>query len=179
GRTHSDPRAVGQRPVLGPPRVTLIAVPLEAIVSAPETWEVPPMPEADRVVVRTLNNDDIAEISDPQQILALTRFVNRYSNGWDRPWYGIPVGDVHAAFYRADSILGHFGVGWSACHRDAGFFETMRFEPNLRAGRGSHHADLSECEEFIGLLGVPPEQLPQARCQRCPTRRRRPRQLGF
>jgi hypothetical protein len=144
-------------------RVTLVAILLEALACASETWEVPPMPEADRVVVRTLLSHDIAEIRDPQQILALTRFVNRYSDGWDRPWYGIPVADVHVGFYRGESILGHFGVGWSACHREAGFFETMRFEPYLHSGHGSHPAEISECEEFVRLLGVPSEQLPPAR----------------
>src|SRR5262245_34861247 len=140
----------------------LIALFVASVSCAASTWEVPPLPESNRILVQ-VNNTDVAEIRDPDRIRAISEFVNAKRDGWDRPWYGIPVADTRVAFYRDKSILGYFGVGWVACRRDRGFFETLRFEPQLPSGRGSRTASLRECEDFIGLLGLPHDQLAQPR----------------
>jgi hypothetical protein len=126
---------------------------------AASTWEMPSLPSADRVVIQ-IQNRDIGEIKDASVIQRISAFVDQNRSGWERPWPGIPIPDVVAAFYKGDEILGYFGVGWVACNDGGGFFWTLRFGPGVTSGNGSQAARLPQCEAFVKLLGIPDAQLP-------------------
>lgn len=87
----------------------------------------------------------IASITNPDTIARMTAFVNARREGWDVPWYGVPVPVTTAEFYRGREFLGHVGAG-------AAFLETQR-----RGEFASRPATDEEVAAFNALLGIPPK----------------------
>jgi hypothetical protein len=105
----------------------------------------PPLDGVTRVDVRVrLNGHDttVASIADPDSIRRIVAFVNARRDGWERPWYGIPVPIVVANFYRGSEFMGHVGSG-------ASFLETQR-----EGDFSSRPASTEEVAAFNSLLGV-------------------------
>ena len=110
--------------------------------------KVPPFPPLDgitRVDVRVeMDGRDttVASIAGRDSIGRLVAFVNARRDGWERPWYGIPVPSVVANFYREGEFMGHVGSGPS-------FLETQREDDFA-----SRPSSSSEVAEFNALLGI-------------------------
>jgi hypothetical protein len=86
----------------------------------------------------------LAKIIDERAISEIVFFVDAHRDGWDTPWFGIPVPVVTAEFYDGAKFKGSFGVGQNfiEVQRDGGFFSQ-----NVPAG---------EVRRFLDLVGVSP-----------------------
>jgi hypothetical protein len=51
------------------------------------------------------------KISDEQSIVKIIEFVDARNEGWEKPWYGIPVPTLEIEFYDGQDFKGSFGVG--------------------------------------------------------------------
>ena len=105
----------------------------------------PPLEGVTRVDVRVRlagRDTTIASIVDPDSVRRIAAFVNARRDGWERPWYGVPVAVVVADFYRGKDFMGHVGSG-------ASFLETQR-----EGDFASRPASAEEVATFNALLGV-------------------------
>ena len=109
---------------------------------------VPTYPTLDGVTrvevhVRAAGRDSTIEsIVDPDAVARITAFVNARRDGWEVPWFGVPVPTTEAYFYRGPQFLGHVGAG-------ATFLETQRLDTFA-----SRPASAEEVAAFNALLGI-------------------------
>ncbi len=94
-------------------------------------------------IVVVHGSHEMRTIEDGQQISKIIRFANRYLEGWETPWYGIPVPMWTVDVYSGGTFLGHFGFG-------KGFFETHR-----EGGFFTRSASETEIQQFASLIGAP------------------------
>jgi hypothetical protein len=128
-------------------RRSAIGVSLALLVAACDE-KIPPYPPLEGITrvdvrVRLAGRDaTVTSIVDPDSVARVMAFVNVRRNGWQRPWYGIPVPVVVAEFYRGKEFMGHVGSG-------ASFMEAQR-----QGDFASRPASAEEVAVFNALLGV-------------------------
>ena len=85
------------------------------------------------------------KITDGQAITQIVAFVDAHRNGWDVPWFGVPVPMEVAEFYNGTEFKGSFGVGkdFLETQRDGRFF--------------SQSATSGEASSFLKLLTPQPD----------------------
>jgi hypothetical protein len=101
----------------------------------------PAFQEVSRIVVRQ-RSSEVRTITDPKSVRQVVGLANKHLNGWEVPWYGIPVPAWDIQVYSRDTFLGSFGAGnnFFGTHREGGFF--------------SKSATASEVQEFYRLIGA-------------------------
>src|SRR5262245_32837775 len=75
---------------------------------------------ADRVEIRTNNDQRVKTIRDPAVTRAARAAVARHDLGWKKPWYGTPVPALQVNFFRDVRLLGGHGVGGDFLTTDPG-----------------------------------------------------------
>jgi hypothetical protein len=92
---------------------------LATFVGCQSVWQGPPrrldfanLEQASRLQVcgRVCPLEEVATISDPEQIRYATAFIEKYSGDWRDSWNGSPGGTLNLYFYQGDRVLGGYGM---------------------------------------------------------------------
>ena len=83
----------------------------------------------------------VASIRDADQISRIVAFTAQRTEGWNSPWYGVPVGDLTAQFFAHDVFLSDFSAG-------PDFFEAQGC-----SSFQTRRASTAETAELRALLG--------------------------
>ena len=67
--------------------------------------------QADRMRITTNHNKTLRETTDKTEIGALVKFVSARTDGWCKPWAGIPIGLASAELYEDKKFLGAVSLG--------------------------------------------------------------------
>jgi hypothetical protein len=104
-------------------------------------------------VVVSNHSREVLKIESGPEIKEIIQFVNNHSEGWEIPWYGVPVPKWTVTIYSDDECLGSFGAG-------KGFFETQR-----DGGFFSKPASESQLRDFYRLIHAENEESPKSDSQ--------------
>lgn len=105
----------------------------------------PPIPEADRIVITAHELAGEVPITDPGSIRFIRSFVNGQPEGWGVPWYGPPVAAVRLQFYAGNAFVGDFGLSEDFITRTHGdFYSKNMDEKALREWAMATHPAIFE-----------------------------------
>jgi hypothetical protein len=70
-----------------------------------------PLAEANRVEVRTSDQEFVKTVTDPAQIRIATDFIRRFETGWRDPLTGVRIPSLMLTFFRDNRFVGAYGIG--------------------------------------------------------------------
>lgn len=67
--------------------------------------------QAERMRIAINHDKTLRETTNPTEIAVLVKFVSARTDGWRKPWAGIPIRLVHAELYADKKFLGAISPG--------------------------------------------------------------------